>query len=157
MENENLLTLEPTDLAPLLERAAQLSEPIMHKNSNRLVTKIPLNLPHVLVNSASILQVLLNLLTNANRHTESGTVTVSAMEEDGMVEISVSDNGDGIDAELLPHVFARHISGDNGTGLGLAICKEAVEGHGGGIGIESETGKGTTVWFTLPEYKEEEK
>jgi len=157
VENENLMMPEPTDLAPLLERAAQLSEPIMQKNSNRLVTRIPANLPPALVNGASILQVLLNLLTNANRHTDSGTVTVSAMEEDGMVKISVSDNGDGIDAELLPRVFVRHVSGDNGTGLGLAICKEAVEGHGGEIGMESETGKGTTVWFTLPEYKEEEK
>ena len=65
--------------------------------------------------------------------------------------VSVTDNGDGISPELLPHVFERFQRGDSGgSGLGLTICKAIIEEHGGKIGVKSEEGKGTEIWFILP-------
>ena len=73
------------------------------------------------------------------------------------MDLSVSDNGPGIPAEDLPHVFDRFYQGRQheknklpGSGLGLALAKKVVEAHGGKIGIESEVGKGTIVRFELP-------
>ncbi len=72
------------------------------------------------------------------------------------LEISVADNGRGIASQDLPHVFDRfyrgrsQTSGREGSGLGLAIVKQLVEAHGGKLGVESEPGKGTRFWFTLP-------
>jgi signal transduction histidine kinase len=73
------------------------------------------------------------------------------------MKISVRDDGEGIAAEDLPHVFDRFWRGDKSrlrergsAGLGLAIAKKLVEAHGGTIGVESEKGKGATFWFTLP-------
>ena len=104
--------------------------------------------------SDQIIQVLINLLSNANRHTRNGKVVVKAEGLNDQVQISVSDNGSGISAELLPHVFDRFWrGGGGGTGLGLTICKTIIEEHGGEIGIESEERKGTRVWFTLPAMK----
>lgn len=67
------------------------------------------------------------------------------------VRVSVTDNGAGIEPELLPHVFERYRrGGEGGAGLGLSICRTIIEEHGGEIGIKSEEGKGTQVWFALP-------
>jgi signal transduction histidine kinase len=74
--------------------------------------------------------------------------------DDGYLKITVTDNGSGIEPELLPHVFDRGVSGMGGTGFGLEICKKIIESHGGTITANSEPGKGTTVVFTLPIYKE---
>jgi signal transduction histidine kinase len=67
-----------------------------------------------------------------------------------MAAFTVSDDGEGIPPEILSRVFERGVSGSESSGLGLAICKEIVEAYGGEIGIDSETGLGTTARFTLP-------
>jgi two-component system OmpR family sensor kinase len=104
-------------------------------------------------------QVLRNLLANALRHTpKGGAILVSAQEGAGnTVRVCVTDSGEGIAAEDLPHVFDRFYRGDKsraraagGTGLGLSIAKAWVEAMGGQIGVESERARGSTFWFTLP-------
>ncbi len=103
-------------------------------------------------------QVLLNLLSNAVKFTpEGGTITMSAVLNDGMVEISVADTGIGIAPEDQAAVFEefRQVGTDyarkrEGTGLGLALARRLVELHGGSLTLQSEPGKGSTFTFTIP-------
>ncbi|OGO33080.1 MAG: hypothetical protein A2Z16_05250 [Chloroflexi bacterium RBG_16_54_18] len=117
----------------------------------------PENLPEVLVDSPRLEQVLVNLLHNAIKFTDSGgEIEISAREnERNQVEFSVRDSGVGIAADDLPRIFERFYKADRarssgGTGLGLAIARHLVEAHGGVIWAESEPGKGSTFKFTIP-------
>ncbi len=103
-------------------------------------------------------RVLDNLLTNAIKHTRKhATITVRTKPVPGGVRVEVADTGHGIPPEYHKKIFekfgqveARHQGEKHSTGLGLTFCKLAVEAHGGTIGVESEAGKGSTFWFTLP-------
>ncbi len=103
-------------------------------------------------------QVVINLLDNAVRFTpQGGTVTLAARQEAAMVEIAVSDTGQGIPPEDLDRIWERFYKGDRartraagGTGLGLAIARELVERLGGTIAVQSRMGEGTTFTVTLP-------
>jgi two-component system sensor histidine kinase BaeS len=116
------------------------------------------DVPTVLADQARLRQVLTNLLDNAVTHSPAGgRVRVGARSLDGMVEVSVHDEGSGIAAADLPHVFERFYRGDparnrstGGAGLGLAIARQLIEAQGGSIRAESEPGNGTTFRFTLP-------
>lgn len=116
------------------------------------------DLPTVRAPRARFRQVLQNLVDNAVKHHdgEEGTVTVDAGRWDGEVLVSVADDGPGIPAGFQSKVFEPFQSLDppeeaEGTGAGMAIVRRIVEGRGGGIEIESEEGRGTTVRFTWPE------
>ncbi|TDY51217.1 signal transduction histidine kinase [Alicyclobacillus sacchari] len=102
-------------------------------------------------------QVLVGLIDNAIRHTrEGGWLLLAAREEGPMVRVSVSDNGEGIPADVLPHIFERFYRGDaaratgKGSGLGLAISKQLIEAYQGKIYVRSREGRGTTVIILLP-------
>jgi len=102
--------------------------------------------------------ILRNLLSNAIKFTDTGgKIEVYAIKKQDYIEITVSDNGVGMDAEtssklfnLETNVTKKGTAGEKGTGLGLILCKEFVEKHGGKIWCESEAGKGSTFKFTLP-------
>lgn len=112
----------------------------------------------ILIDPLKITQVLENLLENALKYTPTGChIYVSAKRREREVEISVRDSGPGIPADDLPHIFERFYRVDKGrsreqggTGLGLSIVKHIVQLHGGRVWAESEVGKGTAVFFTLP-------
>lgn len=158
LEKERELALTDIEALSLLNRAADFCGPICRKKKNHLVVSSNPGEIYLRVNSDSIFQALINLIINANRHTEEGNIhlTVQTGAENGFATVSVSDGGEGIDPERLPDLFKRGISGDGRSGLGLPICKEIVEEHGGRVWIESENGKGTAVHFTLPLRKGEE-
>jgi signal transduction histidine kinase len=123
-----------------------------------LVEEVAEGLPPLRVDPDRIRQVLLNLLTNAHEYCpERASIRVSAQQIGAEVEISVTDDGPGIPASQLEHIFERFTRGDagltqrvGGTGLGLAISKSLVELHGGSIGAESVPGEGSTFRITLP-------
>ncbi len=109
-------------------------------------------------------QILINLLDNATKYTpEGGKVIVSAVEKDSKdIQFSVEDNGIGIPKEDLSRIFERFYRVDKGrskelggTGLGLSIVKHLVQAHGGRVWVESQMGKGSTFYFTLPKRGEE--
>lgn len=98
-------------------------------------------------------QVLFNLLSNAIKCTQKGYVSISYEVKGDFVRLSVTDTGSGVPPEKQACIFERFVKLDNfrqGTGLGLSICKMIVEKLGGEIGLDSEPGKGSTFWFTLP-------
>ncbi len=124
---------------------------------NNVLIEVPPELPLVMADRRRIVQVLGNLLTNAGRHSsESSVIRVSAVRQGVHVAISVADEGRGIPADRMAHLFrkfSRIEPEDQGgdTGLGLAVCKGIVEAHGGRIWAESEgVGLGARFTFTLP-------
>ncbi len=143
---------EPAEVAALVDRARSA-----FGSSNTIAIDLEPDLPLVLADRRRIVQVLGNLLSNAARHSpESAVIRVSAVREGVHVAVAVSDQGRGIPAERLPHLFRKFSgsqSGERGgdTGLGLAICKGIVEAHGGRIRAESDgAGLGARFTFTLP-------
>lgn len=118
--------------------------------------------PPVLADSARLSQILGNLVGNAVAHTpDGGTVTLAARAGADSVRFEVRDTGEGIAPEHLPHVFDRFYRADasrtratGGAGLGLAIVKHLVEAHGGTVSAAGEPGRGATITFTLPRYRD---
>lgn len=145
------------DLGDLAQELARMYQSLLARRGNTLTVEAPAGLPPVIGSAEQLDQVLINLLSNANRHTQDGAVVIRLERAAAGVRVSVEDNGEGIAPDLLPRVFERFARGDSdGTGLGLPICKAIIEGYGGQMGIESEIGRGTRVWFTLPAREEAE-
>jgi signal transduction histidine kinase len=150
------LRREPTDLAELTRDAVAGFESQVKEKEIRLELYLT-EIEEVNVDPQRVREVLLNLISNAVRYTPPGGVvkvgftgSASGPEENAIV--FVEDNGPGIEAADLPHVFERFYksSDSGGMGLGLSIAKYLVEAHGGKIWAESEVGKGTKISFTLP-------
>jgi two-component system phosphate regulon sensor histidine kinase PhoR len=113
--------------------------------------------PLVIGDPTRIEQVLVNFINNAFKYApDSETIQIKIQEENGFAKLFVKDTGPGIEPQKLPHLFDRYYRVDDsgqqysGLGLGLYIAAEIIKKHGGQIGAESELGKGSTFWFTLP-------
>ena len=154
------LRLEPVTLDSLFREAADSVRAQLEARRHKLAIE-PAPEPYtVTADRGRLLQVLLNLLSNAIKFTtDGGRVTLSARLGDGgrHVRVAVSDTGIGIAPHDQAKLFQEFVQLDatpsrryEGTGLGLALSKRLVELHGGTIGVESELGKGSTFWFTLP-------
>jgi signal transduction histidine kinase len=143
------------DFSALLKSGAEVRRRLVEKNNNALVANVPDDLPKVYGNADQLVQVLSNLIDNANRHTKYGKISIKADVNEGLVITKVLDNGMGIPAELLPHIFERGVSNAISTGIGLPICKQIVEAHGGTISAQSEKGKGTAITIKLPIHNED--
>jgi two-component system sensor histidine kinase GlrK len=155
----------PTDLKRVADMSVNKVRLLADAKHVQLLVEAPAQ--HVWVNADAlrIEQVLDNLLSNALKFSSEGGIVKLNMKPDpkaGVLEVSVSDGGPGIQAEDLPHIFERFYQGHTkakhatpGSGLGLALAKKVVEAHGGRIWIESEVKKGTTVRFILRAAKQE--
>ena len=141
----------PTGVGDLLEQARNTF--VEGGERHTLLVDLPENLPMVAADGRRILQVLNNLLSNASMHSpESAPIRLAAAGKETFVEISVTDAGEGISADKLPHLFRKQSGAREGmSGLGLAICKGLVEAHGGRIRAENGgPGVGARLSFTLP-------
>lgn len=144
-------TLGPVSVQDLLDKVCALSAPMCLKNNNQVECPST-SCPDIHGNAEILLQIFINLVVNANRHAQDGTITISARPTShSQVLFQVTDTGSGIDPKILPHIFQQGYSGDQSSGLGLAICQEAVEAHGGKIWVESTGAEGTTFCFTIPQ------
>jgi two-component system, sensor histidine kinase and response regulator len=101
--------------------------------------------------------VLRNLISNAIKYTKTGAITLEAFHNNVQTKVSIIDTGVGIELDKRDKIFdvlkaksTLGTSGETGSGLGLILCKEFIEKHGGKIWVESEVGKGTTFYFSLP-------
>lgn len=149
----------PVDFSGLLLDAALAGEQMARAKGLEWRARIPASSSWVVGDRTRLRQVILNLVSNAVKYTDAGSVTIEAEEVGGEVTVSVSDTGFGIPADEIESVFDEfHRSpeairqGLGGMGLGLAIARQLVQRHGGSIGVRSPgpTGIGTTFWFTLP-------
>ena len=158
--NTGILAIDkaPTTINKLCREV--IAEAQVRSPDHRVSLELPGRLPRVNIDARRIQQVLENLIGNAIKYSEAGTeITVTARRVERELLVSVTDQGVGIPEKDLPRVFERkfhaeprQIPGVGGVGLGLSICKGIVEAHGGRIWIESEEGKGTKCFFTLPLY-----
>jgi signal transduction histidine kinase len=145
---------------PAVTQALDVVKPIAHKKHIAVNVDMAPEIPDIWGDTKRVHQILVNLLSNAVKYTpDTGAVTLAVRhnETSDTVEISVSDTGIGIPADLLPDIFDRfsrverpEIQQTVGTGLGLSIAKGLVEAHGGEIWVDSEEGLGTCFTFTLP-------
>ena len=150
------LDQQPADAAELVRDALERHRSAAEDSGITLQCQLEAPLPLVLVDKERIEHVFDNLMTNALRHTDrGGTIILRAAAAEGTVQFSVEDTGEGIPAQFVPRVFDKffRIPGTKhhgGAGLGLAIVHEIIVSHGGQIGVQSTTGKGTTFTFSLP-------
>jgi PAS domain S-box-containing protein len=152
----------PYSPCQVIDQVAELLRPKAEENRLKLVISKNEGIPDLISGDATRLrQVLMNLVGNAIKFTESGSIEISAAIENGRdldrLMITVRDTGIGIADEVQPKLFNHFAQADSsmtrrfgGTGLGLAICKQLVELMGGEIGVQSKEGKGSVFWFALP-------
>lgn len=149
----------PVNLDTVIQQTLQAYSHLLTQHGNTLVVPAGSAAPVVLADRERITQVLVNLLSNASRHTHDGTISVAVAERAGLAEVSVSDTGDGIAPDILEQLGRQPVrrrpdgvrsARDTGLGLGLLISREIVVAHGGELSFESVPGSGTTVRVTLP-------
>jgi signal transduction histidine kinase len=149
----------PEEVSPaaLTKDALETVRSLVESNGLSLAMDIEAGLPSLWIDPTRIRQVLYNLINNAVRFTEKGGITVSVYRENDDVIFCVRDTGVGIKQEDIPRIFEEFQQIDGGTrrrhegaGLGLVISKRFVELHGGHIWVESEPGKGSAFYFSLP-------
>jgi signal transduction histidine kinase len=155
------LTLEEASLHDMISDTISSFQPQAEQKGVRLEGEISGDVDPVLANPPRLQRVLHNLVSNALRHTPpDGAVTLRAIREGDGACVEVSDTGEGIAADDLPHVFERSFRGEQSrarserddapsTGLGLAIARGLVEAHGGTMDVESDPGRGSRFYFTL--------
>ena len=149
--------MAPVAIPAILQQAYETTQSLFEGREVRLVVLPFPDLPMVTGDSNRLLQVVINLISNASKFTKRGEVTLSAQQTGDEVWVSVRDQGIGIDPADQEMIFEKFRQvGDtltekpSGTGLGLAICKQIVEHHGGCIWVVSELGNGSTFTFSLP-------
>ncbi|MFP4237299.1 MAG: sensor histidine kinase, partial [Desulfonatronovibrio sp.] len=148
---------ESSDLNDLAMASINTAKDVAGKKNINISCDIPSGL-NILVDQPMINTVIRNLIFNAVKFTHSGgNISLTAREQGDMVEVCVQDDGIGMDEKVRSAVFSTDKSkrqigteGEIGTGLGLVLCKKFIEKHGGRVWLESEAGKGTKVYFTLP-------
>ena len=151
---ENKPSLEPIKTRDLINGATKELRPQVESKGLDFSVEAPVDLPVVRADRSQVERVLSNLVVNAMRYTKNGEIKISAQPRGNSVAVSVSDTGNGIPQEYLPHIFDKFVQvpgvATGGAGLGLAISRLIVEAHGGQISVQSEPSKGSTFTFTLP-------
>jgi len=151
---------EETDVTALVQEAVHTARSLVEARGLSLRTEAEPDLPRLWIDPTRVRQVLFNLLNNAARFTERGSVAVSVHRRGEEVIFAVTDTGVGIAPEDIPRIFQEFHQADGstrrrhgGAGLGLAISKRFVELHGGRIWVESQVGRGSTFCFSLPTHQ----
>ena len=147
----------PVTVQEIIDHATAATSSLLEPKGLRLVKDVDGTLPVITGDRDRLIQVVINLVSNAVKFTDGGTITCRAVRQADMLVVSVIDTGVGITPADQPKVFERFKQvGDTltdkpkGTGLGLPICREIVEHHGGRVWVDSELGKGSTFSFSLP-------
>lgn len=149
--------MESLSISDVIERALSATASLFEARKLALVKNVDDAMPVVTGDRDRLIQVVINLISNAVKFTDAGSITCAASLRANEIVVSITDSGIGIAPADQPKVFEKFKQvGDTltdkpkGTGLGLPICKEIVEYHGGRIWVESEPGKGSTFSFSLP-------
>ncbi len=144
-------------LAPLLDQVRSTVGPLVERRANRLVIEGVSDAGSMHADRTKLVQMLLNLLSNASKFTEAGTITLSVSRQNGTMQFAVRDTGIGMTAEQMGRLFQAFSQAESstsskygGTGLGLAITRRFSQLMGGDVSVASEPGKGSIFTLTLP-------
>src|SRR5262249_44414143 len=144
------------NLNDLLNKALSTTQALLIDRPIRMQADVEENLPKMSVDRQRVFQIILNILSNACKFTQEGTIGVSAYTRDQAIIIRVEDTGPGIATAEQPLVFEAFkqtqvgLQQGSGTGLGMPISKRLAEAHGGRMWFESEPGHGATFYVSLP-------
>ncbi|HMK44833.1 MAG TPA: ATP-binding protein [Dissulfurispiraceae bacterium] len=148
---------EPVSIEEVIGRAHGATSALFEKKGLIFLKRIDRELPEIIGDRDKLIQVVINLISNAVKFTDFGTITCSAVAVHGEIVVSVIDTGIGIADGDRDRVFEKFKQAGNtltdkpkGTGLGLSICRQIVTHHGGRIWVESDVGKGSAFAFSLP-------
>jgi len=160
--NQFTLRRRPVRLNDLLAEGFRVILPLLNRRKQAFTVAEPLQMPQVRVDSVRLVQVMVNLLSNASKYSPPDTSIDFMVEaKSDCLCLSVADRGIGIPVEQTDSLFRRFVrlkssdkdlkpKEDYGTGLGLSVVKAIVEGHGGTVGVKARAGGGSVFWFTLP-------
>lgn len=153
----------PIDLEPFLKEIMENSRILTKDKSLEMLLEVDPQLHKIIGDRIRLQQIMNNLISNAVKFTEKGSISVCVQKENGTAVFKVVDTGMGIPEDKVDLIFERFRQADQsstrragGTGLGLAITRQLIEMHGGNIWVESEVGKGSTFAFALPIIHEDE-
>lgn len=156
------LHIQGVDMKRTADFVVKVLHPIAQMKEIQLVNLLDDRLPLVAADENRVMQILYNLVGNALKFTESGSVELSAHQYGNMLFVSIRDTGIGIPSDKLDAIFEPFEQGEGsaerlyeGAGLGLSITKKLLDLHGGSIDLQSAVGKGSTFTFALPLYEDE--
>jgi signal transduction histidine kinase len=151
------IVVEEVDLPSVVDQVISSMHQIAEKKALRLSSELSSEAKRVLGDPVRVREILTNLVSNAIKFTPAGSVSIRSMPAGAMAEISVLDTGIGIEPAAHKRIFEEFRQASDkisqtygGSGLGLSIARKLVELQGGQMGLESEPGKGSRFWFTLP-------
>lgn len=152
-----VFAMQPNDINEVAKEAGENMRGVIENKGLVLALELGQELPKIQFDRDKIIQVLTNLINNAVKFTETGSIKIQTIKADNFIKVLVNDTGIGIKESDIPLLFERFKQLDSGmtrkpggTGLGLSICKDIVEKHNGKIWVESAVGKGSIFGFTLP-------
>ena len=144
-------------LPALVHDAEFLMKDVLHKHKVDVQVQCGYAIPELYMDAIQIEQVVMNIMQNAvdamRQQTYPRYIHISIRQlMDGLMQVAISDNGTGIEPDLMERIFHPFVTtkGENGMGIGLSLCRSLIEAHGGTLWVESELGKGATFYFTLP-------
>jgi two-component system sensor histidine kinase ChiS len=155
-EHRIVLQQEPLKIQSIVPGVIAMLKFMIEGKPIQLHMDIAESMPPVMADEKRLVQILYNLLHNAIKYTEEGTISISAETKDGLTVIHIADTGVGMNEQTQARVFLPYeqgsygVSDGNGIGLGLSICKQLVELHRGTLKVHSELGKGSVFSFDLP-------
>jgi len=148
---------EPCSIYNIIDHISSSISPLLEDKEIEFIKDIQEDLPEILSDKYTIIQVLINLISNAIKFTDKGSIICRVKGNNSEIIVSIIDTGIGIEKEhhaIIFDEFKQLMNGSagkpGGTGLGLAICKKIIEQSGGRIWVESEPGKGSNFSFTIP-------
>lgn len=153
----------PSNLGEIMAEAIRTMQPLLDKRGQHLVVELPAAIPVALADPRRMVQVLVNLLSNASKYgPDEAEIAIGAAASADWVRVTLADRGPRIPPEQREEVFRRFVhptavnnEAPHGAGLGLSVVKAIVEAHGGQVGVEDRPGGGSVFWFTLPRVSEQ--
>ncbi|MBT4838581.1 MAG: cyclic nucleotide-binding domain-containing protein [Methylococcales bacterium] len=153
--------VEPFDVSTFIDEIQDVTKTLIHENNNQLNVEISPDIGDITLDKSKLRQILFNLISNASKFTNHGTITIKVsstkIESENNIYFMISDTGIGIDKNHLSQLFNPYVQANasissqyGGTGLGLAICQELSQVMGGKIDVESQLHKGTTFHLYFP-------